>query len=251
MSNLTPINLEQLKVSCEDCKLRELCFPQGMSTDDMQLLDKIVVQRQPLHKNESLYHDGDDAQAIYAVRSGSVKTSAESFNGDEQIVGFHLPGEIIGLDGFRDGHHSCTAVALETSSICAIPMEQLEELCKSMPGLQKQMRRVMGKEISAEHAMLLMLGKMSAEERLATFLLSFSQRMEERHWKYNEFVLSMPRQDVANYLGLAVETVSRLFAHYQNAGIIEVDRRRIGILDVLRLRRMAGTVHAEKIAHAK
>ncbi len=251
MSQLTRINFEQLKVSCVDCSLRELCFPHGMTNAEMKQLGKIVSQRNPLRKNEALYHDGDTAQAIYAVRSGSIKTAAESINGDEQIVGFHLSGEMVGLDGFRDGTHSCTAIALETTSVCVISMDKLEQLCHVMPGLQKQMRRVMGKEISADHGMLLMLGKMSAEERLASFLLSFSRRMEERNWKADEFVLSMPRQDVANYLGLAVETVSRLFAHYQDEGLIAVDRRRISVLDMARLRLLVGEHEPKTVADAK
>ncbi len=251
MSQLTRINFEQLKISCANCSLRELCFPHGMTDVEMKQLDKIVTQRAPLCKNEALYHDGDATQAIYAVRSGSIKTSAESVNGDEQIVGFHLSGEMVGLDGFRDGNHSCTAVALETTSVCVISIDKLEELCHVMPSLQKQMRRVMGKEISTDHGMLLMLGKMSAEERLASFLLSFSQRMEERNWKASEFMLSMPRQDVANYLGLAVETVSRLFAHYQDEGIIAVDRRRISILDMARLKLLVGEHEPKTMADVK
>jgi len=218
MSQLTRINFEKLKVSCENCNLHELCFPHGMTEDDMRELDNIVIQRNPLHKSEVLYRDGDMAQAIYAVRSGSIKTMKESVNGDEQIVGFHLAGDIVGLDGFNNGDHSCTAVALETTSMCVIPLNKLEDLCHAIPGLQKQMRRVMGKEVATEHKMLLMLGKMTAEERLASFLISFSKRMEERHWKAREFVLNMARQDIANYLGLAVETVSRLLHNTSQRG---------------------------------
>ncbi len=241
MINTQPgIKVSQLKVSCENCNLHELCFPHGMSDDEMKQLDAVVKQRNPLQKNDYLYRDGDTAGAIYAVRSGSIKTAAESANGDEQIVGFHLAGEVLGLDGFGSGKHTCNAVALETTSVCVLPVEELEKLCHLMPGLQKQMRRIMGKEVSDEHKMLLMLGKMSAEERLASFLLSLSLRMKERHWKADEFVLSMPRQDIANYLGVAVETVSRLFAHYQEEGIIAVDRRRIRILDMGRLKQIVG-----------
>ncbi len=251
MSELAHINFEQLKISCENCKLRELCFPHGMTEKDMKELDNIVDRRNPLHKSGVLYRDGAAAQAIYAVHSGSIKTLMESVNGDEQIVGFHLAGDIIGLDGFNNGDHSCTAIALETTSVCVIPLNKLEELCHTLPGLQKQMRRVMGKEVAAEHKMLLMLGKMTAEERLASFLLSFSKRMEERHWKAYEFVLSMARQDIANYLGLAVETVSRLFAHYQDEGLINVDRRRISILDIDGLKRLVGDSEAGKVVGMK
>ena len=240
------VTFDRLKVSCGQCNLNELCFPHGMLQEDMNKLDSVVEQRKPLHKNDHLYHESEASHAIYAVRSGSIKTVVESPNGDEQIVGFHLPGELLGFDGFMDDSHTCSAIALETTSVCVMPMSKLEGLCTTLPSLQQQMKRIMGKEVTEEHRMLLMLGKMSAEEKIATFLLSISRRMEERHWKATEFVLSMPRQDIANYLGLAVETVSRLFAQYQEAGIIKVDRRRIGILDLHRLKVIVGESEGAK-----
>lgn len=242
------VTFDRLKVSCGQCNLNELCFPHGMNLDEMDKLDAVVEQRKPLQKGEHLYREGDDAHALYAVRSGSVKTLVESPNGDEQLVGFHLPGELLGLDGFMDDQHACTAIALETTSVCVMPMPKLEHLCTTLPGLQHQMRRIMGKEVTEEHQKLLMLGKMSAEEKIATFILSISRRMEERHWKATEFVLSMPRQDIANYLGLAVETVSRLFAQFQEAGIIHVDRRRISILNLQRLKEIIGDCEGAEVA---
>ena len=246
MSKFKDIDVNHLKVSCSECNLRELCFPHGMNDEELSNMDAVVDQPKPIHKNDFLYRDGDKASAIYAVRSGCVKTMTESANGEEQIVGFHLAGEILGLDGFVDGAYTCNAQALETSSVCELPLDQLEDLCHKIPGLQKQMRRIMGKEVSADHKLLLLLGKMTAEERLASFLLSLSGRMEERHWKENEFNLTMPRQDIANYLGMAVETVSRLFAAFQNEKIIEVDRRHITILDISRLKAMVGDCETSK-----
>lgn len=240
MSKLRGIDVGHLKVSCSKCNLRELCFPHGMSEEELTNMEAVVDQPKPLHKNDFLYRDGDKSNAIYAVRSGCVKTMTESANGDEQIVGFHLPGELLGLDGFAEGTHTCNAMALETSSVCELPLDQLENLCHELPGLQKQMRRIMGKEVNNDHKLLLLLGKMTAEERLASFLLSLSTRMEERHWKDSEFNLSMPRQDIANYLGMAVETVSRLFAAFQTDKIIEVDRRHITIVDMPRLKAIVG-----------
>lgn len=240
MSKLRGIDVGHLKVSCSKCNLRELCFPHGMSEEELTNMEAVVDQPKPLHKNDFLYRDGDKSNAIYAVRSGCVKTMTESANGDEQIVGFHLPGELLGLDGFAEGTHTCNAMALETSSVCELPLDQLETLCHELPGLQKQMRRIMGKEVNNDHKLLLLLGKMTAEERLASFLLSLSTRMEERHWKDSEFNLSMPRQDIANYLGMAVETVSRLFAAFQTDKIIEVDRRHITIVDMPRLKAIVG-----------
>ena len=240
MSKLRGIDVDHLKVSCSQCNLRELCFSHGMNEEELSSMETLVDQPKPLHKNDFLYRDGDKTDSIYAVRSGCVKTMTESANGDEQIVGFHLPGELLGMDGFADGIHTCNALALETSSVCALPLDQLENLCHDLPGLQKQMRRIMGKEVNNDHKLLLLLGKMTAEERLASFLLSLSSRMEERHWKGNEFNLSMPRQDIANYLGMAVETVSRLFASFQAEKIIEVDRRHITIVDISRLKAIVG-----------
>ena len=240
MSKLRGIDVDHLKVSCSQCNLRELCFSHGMNDEELCSMEALVDQPKPLHKNDFLYRDGDKTDSIYAVRSGCVKTMTESANGDEQIVGFHLPGELLGMDGFADGIHTCNALALETSSVCELPLDQLENLCHDLPGLQKQMRRIMGKEVNNDHKLLLLLGKMTAEERLASFLLSLSSRMEERHWKGNEFNLSMPRQDIANYLGMAVETVSRLFASFQAEKIIEVDRRHITIVDISRLKAIVG-----------
>lgn len=240
MSTLKHIDVNHLKVSCSLCNLRELCFPRGMDKEELTDLDAVVDQPKPIHKSDFLFRDGDKMAAIYAVRSGCVKTMVESANGDEQIVGFHFPGELLGLDGFASDFHTCNAQALETSSVCEFSLDQLESLCHELPGLQKQMRRIMGKEVNNDHHLLLLLGKMTAEERLASFLLSMSTRMGERHWREDKFNLSMPRQDIANYLGMAVETVSRLFAVFQNEKIIEVDRRSIVILDVQRLRTIVG-----------
>lgn len=240
MSTLKHIDVNHLKVSCSLCNLRELCFPRGMDKEELTDLDAVVDQPKPIHKSDFLFRDGDKMAAIYAVRSGCVKTMVESANGDEQIVGFHFPGELLGLDGFASDLHTCNAQALETSSVCEFSLDQLESLCHELPGLQKQMRRIMGKEVNNDHHLLLLLGKMTAEERLASFLLSMSTRMGERHWREDKFNLSMPRQDIANYLGMAVETVSRLFAVFQNEKIIEVDRRSIVILDVQRLRTIVG-----------
>ena len=240
MNTSNRTDVDHSRARCKECNLRELCFPHGMNDEELADLDAVVEQPRSLHKNDFLYRDGDKAMSIYAVRSGCVKTMTESPNGEEQIVGFHLAGELLGLDGFADGEYSCNAVALETSSVCELPLDQLETLGQKLPGLQKQMRRIMGKEVNKDHKLLLLLGKMTADERLASFLLSLSARMEERHWNMNEFNLMMPRQDIANYLGMAVETVSRLFASFQNEKIIEVDRRHITILDMARLKVMVG-----------
>jgi len=251
MTEATQINFDQLKVSCASCSLRELCIPQCMSDDELILIDAIIERKKPVHKNDYLFRAGDSNRSIYAVLSGSVKTLVDNPNGEEQIVGFHLPGELLGMDGFSGDAHTCSSVALETSSVCEFPLEKLDEVCHKVPSIQYAMRRIMGKEVAKDHAMLLLLGRMSAEEKLASFLVSLSNRMAQRHWKPTEFNLTMPRQDIANYLGLAVETVSRLFAHLQDQSIIEVNRRRVNISDMQRLKAIIGDSEAAKNAAAE
>lgn len=238
------LNLDKLKVSCSQCSLKELCFPRGMDETDMMELDQIIDRNRPVQKGEYLYRDGEPCSVIYAVRSGCVKTMVYSRSGDSQITGFHLPGELIGFDGFATDFHTCSAETLETTSVCELPLDNLERLCETIPGLQKQIRRIMGLEVNNEHDLLLLLGKMNAEEKLATFLLDISTRMKARNWKENEFNLAMPRQDIANYLGLAVETVSRLFAQFQDNGLISVDKRHVIILNMLALRNITGECQA-------
>jgi CRP/FNR family transcriptional regulator len=251
MTEATQINFDQLKVSCASCTLRELCIPQGMSEEELKLIDTVIERKKPVHKNDYLFRAGDTNRSIYAVLSGSVKTLVDNPNGEEQIVGFHLPGELLGMDGFSGDAHTCSAVALETSSVCEFPLESLDEVCHAVPSIQYAMRRIMGKEVTKDHAMLLLLGRMSAEEKLASFLISLSKRMAQRHWKPTEFNLTMPRQDIANYLGLAVETVSRLFAHLQDEEIIEVDRRRVNISDMDRLKAIVGDSNAINAVKAR
>lgn len=230
------INIERLKASCNLCTLSELCFPHGMDNADMDELNKAVGRTEAVHSGEFLYKEGDSCVALYAVRSGSIKTIKQNASGESQIVGFHLAGELIGFDGFATDKHLCTAQFLETSSVCELPLESLDTLCHTIPGLQQKVRRIMGLEVNSEQDLLLLLGQMSADEKLATFLLNLSARMKERHWKELEFNLCMPRQDIANYLGVAVETVSRLFAQFQDKGLIDVDKRRVKILDMGKLK---------------
>ena len=240
------LNIENLKVSCGQCSLNGLCFPHGMDDSDMDKLDEVVNRDMPLHKSDFLYREGDACKSLYAVRSGGIKTTVQNQNGESQIVGFHLSGELIGFDGFATDLHTCSAETLETTSVCELPIDNLETLCSTIPGLQKQMRRIMGLEVNNDHDLLLLLGKMNSDEKLATFLLNLSSRMKQRHWKETEFNLNMTRQDIANYLGLAVETVSRLFAHFQDNGIILVDKRHITITDMDALKQTVGDCQTSK-----
>jgi CRP/FNR family transcriptional regulator len=229
------VSLSEIRVSCESCSLGELCLPRGLSADEIGQLDAVVTQKRPVPRGASLYRMNDPAPAVFIARSGSFKSYFTTPQGDEQIVGFHLPGELIGLDGLESGRHSCFVEALETSSVCEVPFEKLESLCSALPRLHKEMFRLMGREIGEEQRLLLLLGHKSAEERLASLLSSLADRYARRGLSAREFNLSMPRQDIANYLGLALETVSRGFAHLQESGIITVDRRHIRITDHKRL----------------
>ena len=232
------LNLDEIKVSCRNCSLSELCLPHGMSDTEIEELDKIVKHLPPLQAGQHLYRAGDKGRSMFAVRSGAAKSYCITESGDEQVLGFTLPGELVGLDGLSDGLYTSSSLVLETSSVCEMPYDGLEELCKSLPGLNRQIMRVAAKEICAEQQMLMQLGKRTAEERLASFLLSLSSRFKQRGLSATGFNLPMSRQDIGNYLGLAIETVSRLFAHFQEQGLLRVNRKQITILELGQLKDM-------------
>ena len=229
------LNLEEVKISCGSCSLAELCLPRGMTEAEMTMLDRIVKHQPPLHPGQHLYRSGDTGLHLFAVRSGCLKTYCTSKDGEEQVLGFTLPGEIVGLDGLHNGRYVSNSIVLETSSICALPYDQIEELCSALPALHRQIMRVVGKEITFDQEMLMLLGKRSADERLAAFLLSLSRRYHSRGLSATEYNLPMSRQDIGNYLGLAIETVSRLFAHFQDDGLVKVNRRQVVLRDLDRL----------------
>jgi CRP/FNR family transcriptional regulator len=204
----------------------------GLTMEDVERLDDIVKRTRPLHRGDFLFRNGDRFRSLYVVKTGSLKTFAPSAEGGEQVLGFHLPGEIVGLDAIDKEAHACSAKVLETSAICEIPFSRLEELTASIPSLQHQMFRLLSKEIGYDTDMLLLLGKKSAEERLGAFLLSMSQRLAKRGLSPTDFYLSMSRHEIGNYLGLAVETVSRLFTRFQEDRLMRVDRKHIELFDL-------------------
>ena len=232
------ISLSKIKVACENCSLSRLCLPMGLDNSDISKLDEIVTRTKPSHRNDFLFREGDEMSGIYAVKTGSVKTYVSRQDGSEQVLGFHLPGEIIGLDAIETGKHTCNAKVLETTATCLIPFNKLEKLASDIPSLQHQMFRLMSREISNESNMLILLGKRNADERLAAFLLSLSQRFKQRGFSATEFNLSMSRNEIGNYLGLAVETVSRLFTRFQDEGVLRVERKHIELVDMDALRRI-------------
>lgn len=240
---IKPVDFSRYKMSCEACSLKGICLPSGLTVDELQVLEHTVKRHRPIHKGEALYRVTDKCRALYTVRSGSMKSYVTSNTGDEQIMGFHLPGELFGLDGMDSEQHTCTAIALETTSVCELPLMEIEVHCSKIPGLNHQMHRLMGKQVTMEHDMLLLLGKKHAEERLSSFLLGLSTRHVQRGFSAHEFNLSMSRQDIGNYLGMALETVSRQFSHLEDLGIIQVDRRQVTIKDLQKLKDLAVDPH--------
>lgn len=210
----------------------------GLEPDDVEKLDEIVKRNRPLHRGDHLFRDGDRFHSLFVVKTGSVKTYAPSEDGGEQVLGFHLPGELIGLDAIENDMHNCSAKVLETSAVCEIPFDHLEELSSVVPSLQHQMFRLLSREIGHDENMLTLLGKRNAEERLAAFLISLSDRFKRRGFSASDFYLSMSRHEIGNYLGLAVETVSRLFTRFQEDGLLKVERKHIQLMDLDRLRQI-------------
>lgn len=225
---------------CKDCSLASLCLPLSLNLEDMDALDEIVKRGRPLKKGEYLFHQGDAFNSVYAVRSGALKTFSLSDAGEEQITGFHLPSELVGLAGMDAQSYPMSAIALETTSICEIPFEHLEELSAQLPQLRRQLMRLMSREIRDDQQMMLLLSKKTADERIATFLVNLSARFRARGFSANQFRLSMSRNEIGNYLGLAVETVSRVFTRFQQNELIAAEGKEIHILDPIGLCALAG-----------
>lgn len=244
------INITSIKAACKDCTLQELCLPLGLNEADIAALDKVIKRRRALKKGETLYRFGDPLRALYAIRHGSLKTTGLIEDGRAQVTGFYLPGELLGIDAINTDKHPCSAEALEGSEVCEIPYPAIEGLAASIPGLQHQLLRIMSREIVRDEEMLMMLGRMSAEERLASCLMSFSRRLARLGSAASEFKLSMSRQDLGDYLGLALETVSRLLSRFHDEGLIEVHGRQIVLRDIARLRVMAAGNSREHSASA-
>jgi CRP/FNR family transcriptional regulator len=227
----TTARLEPFKVACSSCNLRELCLPLGMSTEQMLKLDSLITNRRTISRGDTLFRSGEDFQSLFAVRTGFFKTCVASEDGRDQVTGFQMAGELLGLDGIGTERHTCDAVALEDSQVCVIPFHQLEDLSREVSDLQRQLHRIMSREIVREHGVMLLLGSMRAEERLAAFLLNLTQRLQSRGFSASELVLRMTREEIGSYLGLKLETVSRTFSKFQDEGLLEVKQRQIRIRD--------------------
>ena len=236
MPNSIPLNhdvtLSVIKTACSNCNLRELCLPFGLSLEELERLDDLISTRRKIRRGDHLYRAGDLFDAIYAIRSGFFKTDVLLEDGRDQVTGFQMAGELLGLDGISTEHHTCNAIALEDSEICAIPFSRLESLSREIHTLQHHFHKVMSRKIVRDHGVMMLLGTMRAEERLAAFLLNLSQRFTARGFSHAEFYLRMTREEIGSYLGLKLETVSRAFSKFQEEGHIAVQQKHIRILNV-------------------
>ena len=238
---VTVISVRDLHAHCGNCGLRHRCLPAGLSPEDIRQVDSVVANRVRVRKRDSLYWPGEHFAAIYAIRLGTFKTLVLNEDGREQITGYHMAGEIIGLEGIGGDRYGCRAVALEDSEVCVLPFKQLDELAHEVPLLRRNLYRLIANDICRDQNMLFLLGSRCAEERVVLFLLNLAEAFRERRYSSSEFVLRMTREEIASYLGLKLETVSRVFSHLQEEGLIQVQGRAIKLLDSPALKRRVGS----------
>lgn len=235
---------------CSSCVLGRFCLPVGLSAEDADLVDSIITERIRLKKGETLYRQNDTLTAVYGIRVGTLKTLVVFQDGREQITGFHLPGEILGLGGMGGQRHHANACALEDSEVCVIHLSQLEDLARRLPSLQHQFHRILSQEINQYRLHLLVLGSMRAEERLANFLLNLSSRLAARGYSPSEFNLRMSREEIGSYLGMQIETVSRLFSRFTESGLLQIKLRNVKVVDLNGLARIAGQIPPAEVAQS-
>ena len=237
--------LQPMKTLCSTCSLRELCLPVGLRPDEFEQLDTVIKQSHRLKKGEFLFRSGESFHSLYAIRTGFFKTTVASQDGRDQVTGFFMSGELIGMDGICTHSHSCDAVALEDSEVCELPFGHMEVLSKEIPSIQTHFFRLMSREIVRDQGVMLLLGNMRAEERIAAFLLNLSQRLHHRGFAANDFILRMSREEIGSYLGLKLETVSRTLSRFHQEGLIMVEHKHIRLLKPELLNQMvSGGSHA-------
>jgi CRP/FNR family transcriptional regulator len=236
VTNTPDLDNQTIKVACSNCNLRELCMPMGLKPEELDRIDELVATRRRVKRGTTLFRNGEAFQSLFAVRTGFFKTCVTAEDGRDQVTGFQMAGEVIGLDGIVNDRHTCDAVALEDAEVCVMPFDRISELSREVGALQHHLHRIMSREIVREHGVMLLLGTMRAEERLAAFLLNLVQRLHARGFSRSELVLRMTRQEIGSYLGLKLETVSRTFSRFAEEGLIEVRHRHVRILDVDKLK---------------
>lgn len=233
------VDLVRLRRSCAQCSLHQLCLPAALDQTDLDTLDRIVRSRRPIRRGERLFEVGSPLQSLYVARDGAFKTSTLGEDGGAQVIAFHLPGELIGLDALGSDRHRCEAEALEPSTVCEVPFDQLQTIASGMPGLQQQLLRVIGRGMQNDHGHVGMMGRRQAIERIALFLMALSERYRNLGRPGDTFALPMTREDIGNYLGLVIETVSRGFSKLSEDGVIAVRGRQVRILQAGRLEEIA------------
>ncbi|MGE3163058.1 MAG: fumarate/nitrate reduction transcriptional regulator Fnr [Burkholderiales bacterium] len=232
----------KFQVTCSSCNLRELCLPAGLCAEDLERIENVVYARRRVKRGESLFQAGGEFTSVYAIRSGFFKSSLLDRDGREQVTGFFMGGELLGMDGIGGAYHG-TATALEDSEVCIMPYALIEEMSREIPALARQLHAVLAREIARDHGVMMLLGSMRAEERLATFLLNLSRRFLRRGYSQTDFHLRMTREEIGSYLGLKLETVSRLFSAFQKDGLIEVQQKHVRIRDIEGLERVLAARH--------
>jgi len=238
---------QSIKVACSNCNLRELCMPLGLNEDELKRLDDLVAARRKISRGDILYRNGEKFSALYAIRTGFFKTTVAAEDGRDQVTGFQMAGEVIGLDGIVSDHHTCDAVALEDAEVCVMNFDRLEDLSREINALQRHVHKIMSREIVRENGVMLLLGSMRADERLAAFLLNLVQRLHARGFSQSELVLRMTREEIGSYLGLKLETVSRTFSKFVEEGIVEVKQRHVRILNPEALTLIVNTQNCQPI----
>ena len=238
---------QSIKVACSNCNLRELCMPLGLNEDELKRLDDLVATRRKISRGDILYRNGEKFSALYAIRTGFFKTTVAAEDGRDQVTGFQMAGEVIGLDGIVSDHHTCDAVALEDAEVCVMNFDRLEDLSREINALQRHVHKIMSREIVRENGVMLLLGSMRADERLAAFLLNLVQRLHARGFSKSELILRMTREEIGSYLGLKLETVSRTFSKFVEEGIVEVKQRHVRILNPDALKLIVNTQNCQPI----
>ena len=213
---------------CSTCAFSQACLDEGMDKASLGDLHVLVEHIGPFHAGEHIFREGDPFEAIAAVRAGTVKTSVVDRDGHEHVHGFHLPGEVIGLNAIDGDRYPCDAVALDTVMLCRFSFPKISVLATRVPGLQRQLFRLLSRDIGRA---ALLAGDWSADQRMAAFLVGISRRLAARGFSPSRFQLTMARTDIANYLRLAPETVSRVLRRFQEEGHLVVDRRELEFLD--------------------
>jgi CRP/FNR family transcriptional regulator len=227
-------------VSCSSCCLQGVCLPCGLTAEKLGDMDELTRVKRRVARGAALYRNGDSFDSLYAVRSGSFKSVGVSRAGQEKVTGLHLSGEMMGLDAINSRVHGYDAIALEDSEVCVVPYTRLTQLALRVPELQASLLRILSGDISRDQGLMLLLGGMDAEQRLAAFLLSLSKRYQRLGYAATRFSLRMTREEIGSYLGLTLETVSRLFSRLHREGLLSVHQREIELKDMAKLRELVG-----------